>query len=456
MIPMTFRDWAAITGAEAHGVDLDESIRAVSIDSRRLERHHLFVALPGQNTHGHAFVDQAWAVGATALVESNFDLARIKGPVLRVPSPLTAMAEVVRAQIERRQIRVVGITGSVGKTSIKELVGAVLSRSFATGVTQGNYNTAIGIPLSFFAAAAEMTHFVAEMGMRFSGEIARLTQIAPPEVAVISNIGPSHLETLGSLDAIQAAKGEILGGVRPGGAAVLNFDDPRVRYLGNSLKDRDVLWYGETQGLDATIESSQLEADHTLIGLKWQGRRFDIRLPWIGTHQAFNVAAAFLVAVRLGIEPERIVEGLAAVKADRSRIRRQRIGSIEVIEDDYNASPVSVQAALAVLAQQRGRRVAVLGDILELGQEEMRLHRQVGVRAAQTADLLVTVGDRARAMAEEAQARELPTYAVTTIDEAAATLQQILRAGDVVLVKASHAVGLDRLVEALRKWGGPS
>jgi len=453
VIPITFADWVAWTGAEPEAVDLDATIQGVTIDSRAVGPKDLFVALPGQRTHGHVYVSDVWAKGATALVESSF--ADHGGPRLVVPSPLTAMAAVVRRLVDDRQITVVGVTGSVGKTSIKELIGAVLATRFVIGVTQGNYNTAIGIPLSFFSGPAGMTHFVAEMGMRFSGEILRLTEIAPPAIAVISNIGPSHLETLGSLDAIQAAKGEILQGLKPGGTAVLNFDDPRVRYLGGSLKDVKVLWYGETQGLDATVESSQLAGDHTLIRLKWEGRRYEIRLPWLGTHQAMNAAAAFLVGIRLGISAERVVQGLESVASDRSRIRRKRLGTVEIIEDDYNASPVSMQAALAFLAEQPGRRVAVLGDILELGPDEEKLHRQVGIKAAGSADLLVTVGQRAEFIGEEARLRELPTYQAESVDEAYPLLQGLVRPGDVILVKASHMMGLDRLVARMEEWGGP-
>jgi len=453
VIPITFGQWADWSGATAEGVNRQTVIQGVGIDSRLVRADELFVALPGHETHGHFFVESAWKRGAAALVESSYALGG--GPLLRVASPLQAMADVVRHLVDQRQIQVVGVTGSVGKTSIKELIGAVLSTQFVTGVTQGNFNTAIGIPLSFFSTDPRMTHFVAEMGMRFSGEIRRLTEITPPNLAVISNVGPSHLETLGSLDAIQAAKGEILQGLRPGGTAVLNFDDPRVRYLGAALKDRRVLWYGETQGLDATVESSQLDGDHTLVRLKWEGKRWDIRLPWMGTHQGLNVGAAFLVGIGFGLAPDLVVRGLEAVAPDRSRIRRQTVGSVEVIEDDYNASPVSMQAALAFLAAQPGRRLAVLGDILELGHEEAKLHRQVGVRAANSADLLVTVGERARLIGEEARARELPTYTAGTIEEAYTLLTELIRPGDVILVKASHGMGLDRLVERLDQWGGP-
>jgi UDP-N-acetylmuramoyl-tripeptide--D-alanyl-D-alanine ligase len=451
---MTFQEWIEWTHAQAEGVDAARTVTGVTIDSRLASQDHLFVALPGQNTHGHAFVRAVWQQGAVALVESGF--RETGGPLLRVDSPRNAMGQVVRRVVDDRGIQVVGITGSVGKTSVKELVHAAIKDTYVTGATQGNYNTAIGIPLSFFGADSGMTHFVAEMGMRFAGEILHLTEMAPPNIAVISNIGPSHLETLGSLDAIQAAKGEILQGLRPNGTAVLNFDDPRVRYLGNTLRNQTVLWYGETQGLDVTIESSQLRTDHTYIRLRWQGRHYEIHLPWLGTHQALNVSAAFLVAIRLGVTPEEAVRGLQAVGRDRSRIRRRAIGSVEVIEDDYNASPVSMQAALAVLAAQPGRRVAILGDILELGSDEEKFHRQVGARAATAADVLITVGERARFIAEEAHAREVPTYVTATREEALGMVRRVVKAGDMILVKASRGMGLDRLVDEMAEWGGPT
>ncbi len=454
VISITWREWAEWTGATVQGVsNLNAHIHRVTIDSRTAGSGDLFVALPGSRVHGHQFVGEAWRAGAVALVENGF--ADWGGPVLRVASPLDAMGTVVRRYVDDHEVRVVGVTGSVGKTSIKELIAAVLATKYSTAATVSNYNTKIGIPLSFFDASGEVAYFVAEMGMRFAGEIRRLTEITPPDVAVISNIGPSHLETLGSLDAISAAKSEILHGLRPEGAAVLNFDDPRVRYLGNSLKGHRVMWYGETPGLHVSVEQAQLEREHTRIRLRWDQRAWDIRLPWLGVHQAANVAAAFLVGMAAGVAPEQAIEGLETISRNRSRIRRHQVGTLEVLEDDYNASPVSIEAALAVLAAQAGRRVAVLGDVLELGAEEEAMHRRIGIKTASRADVVVTVGSRAQYIAEETAARELPTYSTKTIEEAIAVLTKTLRPGDVVLVKASHGVALERLVRQLEEWGGP-
>ncbi len=454
VISVTLRQWAEWTGGAIEGVpNPDVPIRGVTIDSRTAVAGDLFVALPGRQAHGHQFVGDAWRSGAVALVENSF--ADRGGPIVRVASPLDAMGDVVRRYVDDHGVRVVGVTGSVGKTSIKELSAAVLATMYATAATVSNYNTKIGIPLSFFGAPADVAYFVAEMGMRFAGEIRRLTEITPPDVAVISNIGPSHLETLGSLDAIQAAKSEILQGLRPGGTAVLNFDDPRVRYLGNSLRGHRVMWYGETPGLDVTVEQATLERDHTYVRLRWDQRSWDMRLPWLGVHQAVNVAAAFLVGMAAGVAPEHAIEGLETISRDRSRIRRHQVGAVEILEDDYNASPVSIEAALGVLAAQPGRRIAVLGDVLELGDQEEAMHRRIGIKTVSRADVVVTVGQRAQFIAEETMAREVPTYSTKTIEEAVQVLTETLRPGDVVLVKASHGVELHRLVSRLAEWGGP-
>lgn len=454
MIAMTFGQFAAWAGARTDGVDSDRVVAGIGIDSRKLGADHLFVALPGQRTHGQQYVPEAWAKGAVALVEEDFP--ETGGPLIRADAPLAALGRAMRRYLDDHAMHVVGVTGSVGKTSIKELIGAVLRTTYPTAMTEGNYNTAIGIPLSFFSADPGVTHFVTEMGMRARGEIRHLTEIAPPEVAVISNIGPSHLESLGSLDAIQAAKGEILEGLTANGQAVLNFDDPRVRYLGNALRDRPVLWYGHTPGLDASVEGADDRGEETRIRLRWRGRSVDIALPWPGAHHALNVAAAFLVGTVYGVPLEQIVAGLEAVPRDRSRIRRHRVGSVVVVEDDYNASPVSVEAALKLLAKEPGRRVAVLGDILELGPQEEPLHRQVGAKVPQAADLLLTVGPRARWIAEEAKLRELPVLMADDAEEAYTVLTGALRPGDVVLVKASRGMALEVLVDRLRAWGGPS
>lgn len=377
------------------------------------------------------------------------------GPLLKVADPLRAMGQMVSGYIRDHAITVVGITGSVGKTSLKELIWHGLSQQFVTGRTHSNYNTAIGLPLSFFTSDEQMTHFVAEMAMRGRGEIARLTEVAPPTVAVISNIGWSHLESLGSVQALQAAKGEILEGLSPGGTAVLNHDDQLVRELGERLLGHRVMWYGTTPGLDAVIQRGDVSPNATVIEVCCQGESVTVRLPWPGSHHRYNVAAALLVGRVLGVGLPRMASGMAQVDPGQSRIQSARVGAIQLLADTYNANPTSMIAALDVLAGWPGRKVAVLGDMLELGPAEAEGHRLVGQHAAGIVDMLVAVGSRAAGIATPVRQAGRPVWEATDAEEAWRILTREVRAGDVVLLKASHAMKFEELDRRFRAWEGP-
>ncbi|PSR33279.1 MAG: UDP-N-acetylmuramoyl-tripeptide--D-alanyl-D-alanine ligase [Sulfobacillus benefaciens] len=449
MMTMTFGEIIGWTGASPEHVDPAQIVANVTIDSRQTVPNSLFIALPGTRHHGHDFVENAWQAGATAMVESTFGLSG--GPLLRTDNPLQAMDDMMRQMILARHIHVVGITGSVGKTSLKELTTAVLRTRYDTGQSHGNYNTAIGLPLSFFGESDLMTHFVAEMGMRQRGEIQYLTKIAPPEVAAISNIGPSHLEQLGSMEEIQAAKGEILEGLIEGGTAVLNYDDVRVRELGKRT-DHRVLWYGHHADCDLRIIASQIENGHTRIELENHQGRWRVVLPWIGIHHGANVAAALLIGEALGISLADGIRGVENVDEERSRIHPIAIGKMTVLEDVYNASPVSMKAGIDVLKSFSGRKVAVLGDMLELGAAETQGHFEVGQYAADHADLVVAIGSRSQKIAEGAGS--LGKHC-DTLEDAFHLLQHILRPNDVVFLKASRGMHFEELVRWLKDWGGP-
>ena len=444
MILLTLRDVVRWTGGESWHCDLGSPITRLTIDSREAGPGALFVALPGTRTNGHDYVQEVWHKGAVALVRKDFP--HNVGPHIRVDSPLEAMGRLLRQYIDAHEVKVVGITGSVGKTSTKELTAAVLRRQFSTTSSLGNYNTVIGLPLSFFAGAPDTTHFVAEMGMRGSGEIRRLCGIAPPDVAVITTIGESHLEIMGSIKAIQQAKGEILERLKPQGRAVLNLDNPWVRELGEPLGSR-VLWFGKTEGADARVLWAQVADDGTEMEIAIRGKTWPVRIPWLGAHQAANVAAAILVGLALGLEEEEAVQGVEQVDKGRSRIHVRELGAMVVLEDFYNASPASMIAALDVLGSRTGRRVAVLGDMLELGEQEVGGHRQVGEYAQGRVDLLLAVGMRCRHLFEAAQAIGVSSHWVSSRDEAWEWLRGEIRAGDVMLVKASRGMGFEWLTE---------
>ncbi|PSR30014.1 MAG: UDP-N-acetylmuramoyl-tripeptide--D-alanyl-D-alanine ligase [Sulfobacillus thermosulfidooxidans] len=456
MMVVKVKDIVDFCSARPWGVELDDVLKDVTIHSQEVRPGSLFVALPGTRTHGHQFVPDVWAQGGIAMVEKTY--APITGSSLVVDSPLMAMGTLTRSLVDTRHITVVGITGSVGKTSAKELIAATLQSKFVVGKSQGNYNTAIGIPLSFLRSPDSMTHFVAEMGMRALGEIAQLTTITPPDVAVITNIGPNHLESLGSIKNIQRAKGEILQGLKPQGTAVLNADDPLVRELGEHLSDHPILWFGHKSG-DVIIDRVHMLDTATEVTLLYQGDAVTIRIPWLGEQHGANVAAAFLVGTALGLCPDEIRRGLEQVDPGTGRLQRRSVGSLTILADYYNASPLSTTMGLQILAAHKamGRRIAVLGDMLELGSQEEPGHWQVGTAASRNADMVLAVGSRARIIAKAANL-EKPGVAtwVANLNEAFTWLQTHVRAGDVILLKASHGMNFDELYQRLKDWGGPS
>ncbi len=449
MMTMRFEDVVRWTGATAEGVDLARSVSSITIDSRTVQPQSLFVALAGTQQHGHDFVAEVWHRGGIALVETSF--AQTGGPLLRTRSPLDALDQLMRKAIETRGIKIVGVTGSVGKTSVKELTHQILATQYVTGYSHGNYNTAIGLPLSFFEESNEMAWFVAEMAMRQPGEIYRLTQMAPPQVAAITNIGPSHLEQLGSMERIQAAKGEILDGMPPGGVAILNADDPRVRELGQRCRHA-VRWYGTGPEVDLRIGDAKVDTRGTHIEFFDGTQTRILDLPWLGKHQAYNAAAALLIGETVGISFDRGISALSQIDPVRSRIVTHRVGDVTLIEDIYNASPSSMRASLEVLSTFPGRKIAVLGDMLELGSAETSGHQEIGVVAGQRADRVLGVGARSRALVDAAGSHAEHR---DSLEEAFLWLTETLQPGDVVLLKASRGMHFEYLVDQIKAWRRP-
>ncbi len=455
MIELTYKDVVEISGALARAVPLEDRVQDMTIDSRDVRQGSLFVALRGSRTHGHQFVPQAWNQGGVALVESAF--GPVLGPALLVESPLRAMGQLTRTLINSRHVTVVGITGSVGKTSLKELTWAVLASRFVVGKSQGNYNTAIGLPLSFLRSPDNVTHFVSEMGMRGLGEIRVLTQITPPDVAIITNIGPNHLESLGSMENIQRAKGEILEGLKPGGIAILNRDDRLVRQLGESLEGHPVFWYGH-QSSDATIEDVLVKETLTEVMLKYRGQSVTLRVPWIGRQHGYTVAAAFLAGSILGLHVDEMASALEAVDPGSGRLQKRQIGSLSVLCDYYNASPASMKMSLEILRAQikNSRRIAILGDMLELGSQEVPAHQEVGLFASRYADVVLAVGPRAKQIAQAANLERMGCATWTgELEDAWQWMRANVKPGDVVLLKASHGMNFHDLYQKIERWGGP-
>jgi UDP-N-acetylmuramoyl-tripeptide--D-alanyl-D-alanine ligase len=420
------RRWSAERLAAAAGGELvataEGSPRRVTIDSRDVQPGDLFVGIPGTRVDGGQFAaaaleDGAWGV----LVEPARAADLERGAVIAVPDPTGALGCLAREWRRELGARVIGVTGSVGKTSTKELIAAMLAGHRRTVASRANFNTEIGLPLEVLAAPGGTEVLVLEMAMRGFGQIAELAEIAEPDVGVVTNIAPVHLEQVGDLEGVAAAKGELLLGLRDGGVAVVPAGETLLTpYLRPEV---DVIAFGPDDPLP-------------------------VELPGAPAHQRLNAAAAVAACRAVGVEPSGVIEvSLGDLRGERVALP----GGATVINDCYNANPLSMRAALDDLATQDpdgGRRVAVLGDMLELGPRELEHHREIGAYAASAGvELLVTVGPRAAAMLDRFDGE---AHAVADAGEAAALAGSLLRRGDLVLVKGSRGVGLEVVAERLR------
>jgi UDP-N-acetylmuramoyl-tripeptide--D-alanyl-D-alanine ligase len=414
--------------------------RAV-IDSRGVEPGDLFFGLPGEHGHGGEFAGAALAAGAWGVLTTHEHAEAAadqgSGAVLAADDPLAALQWLAREWRRALGAQVVGITGSTGKTSTKDILGALLGATRRTSASPENYNTDVGVPLAILGAPAGTEVLVLELAMRGPGQIAELVAIAEPDVGVIVNVGPVHVELLGSLEAIAAAKAELLAGLEPGGRSVV---PAGAQLLAPHLRDDvDTLTFGK--GGDVSL----VDAPPGRAVVDACGERYDIEISFSQAHNLENLLAAVAAARAVGIAPPpRLDVTFSALRGDRVRT----LGGVLVIDDCYNANPMSMAAALRDLAATaHGRRVAVLGDMLELGRNAPRFHAEIGEQAqAQGVDVLVTVGPLA---AEMAAAFAGETHSVDDAAAAAALLPALAREGDTVLVKGSRGVGLEVVAQAL-------
>jgi UDP-N-acetylmuramoyl-tripeptide--D-alanyl-D-alanine ligase len=455
-------------------------ISQVIIDSRQALPGAMFVALPGKRADGHAYVADAFQRGAIVAlihhpVPGNWAVIDTTGefplpqyldavplPVcIKVTNTLSALQRLATYWRGKFSVRVVGITGSVGKTTTKELTWAVLRRRFSTLKNPGNLNNEIGLPLTLLQLRSTHERVVLEMGMYNLGEITQLCTIARPHIGVVTNVGPTHLERLGSIERIAEAKSELIQALTPGGVAVLNYDDPFVRAMsGKAREGVRIFYYGLTQGADLWASDVLSEG--------WEGIRFvlhygreviHVKVPLLGRHSVHTALCATAVGLIEGMHWEEILPGLQNSGVQLRLVSVPGINGSIILDDTYNASPVSTIAALNLLDDlvTSGRKIAVLGDMAELGDFTEPGHRKVGCRVVTTASLLITVGKFARLIAEEARACGMPAQAilpVQTNQEAIAYLRQIVQPGDIILVKGSRSMAMEEIVAALQEAKG--
>jgi len=458
----TAEELAAATGGRFLGA-APASVTGVSTDTRKIAPGALFVALKGERFDAHDFVAQALAAGAAAAVVAEPWAAAqtsLPGAVLAVPDPLAALGAIARFHRRRFAIPLVGVTGSVGKTSTRELIGAILRRRGPALKTEGNLNNEVGVPLTLLGLQPEHWAGVVEMGMNHAGEIARLTAIAEPKVGVVTVAGVAHIENLGGRDQIANAKAELYQGLPPGGIVVANADDARMIKRAQAA-GRPTISFAVGRGRRGDVVALEI-LEHDADGLRFLlgigNRELEAWVGIPGEHNAMNAAAAAAAAIALGCSDREIVDGLADVRPVGRRMRVARLASgVTLLDDCYNANPQSMSAALGTLAElaraQGGRAVAALGDMLELGAESEAMHRAVGEEAVRRGvAALALFGPCSRAAAEAARTAGLPAQDLFHTEDVAALVSFVrgaLRPGDVLLVKGSRGMQLERLVEAL-------
>jgi UDP-N-acetylmuramoyl-tripeptide--D-alanyl-D-alanine ligase len=442
------KGWTAERIAEAAGAEFvrgaaDAPARVV-IDSRTIEPGDLFVALPGDRTDGGRFVVDALRAGAWGVLAAppwgNDAAEKVPegGAVLTTERPVAALGALARAWRRELGADVIAVTGSVGKTSTKDLIAALIAPHRRVAASRANFNTEIGLPLELLAAAPGTEVVVLELAMRGFGQIAELTAICEPDVGVITNIGPVHLEQMGSLEGVAKSKAELLAGMRDGGVAVVPAGE---RLLDPYLRaELEIVTFGP--GGDVDFDDSEPGRYVVRAG----DDRLVLELPFDARHHLRNTLAAVAAARAVGVRPEgRVDVRFGALRGERLELP----GGVTVVNDCYNANPLSMRAALDELAMQdpAGRRVAVLGDMLELGTAERAHHEEIGAYAASSGvDVLVAVGSRSAAMLETFGGE---AHAVPDASAAAALTARLVGAGDVVLIKASRGVGLEVVAETL-------
>ena len=442
-----------IAGAVGSSCDTDAQIDTICIDTRKITPGCLFVAIRGENFDGHDFIEQAYERGAAGVITSRA-VAGHSGVIL-VSDTRKALLDLARYYRGLFSVFTVGVTGSVGKTSTKEMIYAILSEDGETLKTEGNLNNEIGMPLTVFNLSHTHKSAVFEMGMSNFGEISALTHVCCPNVGVITNIGVSHMETLGSQENILKAKMEITDSMAPDAPLILNMDDPLLKNV-NQMTQQPTMYYGiEDQQAEVTASNIRTVNGTTQFTIRYYGQSIDAMVPAVGKHNVYNALAGFCVGLVADMKPEDIVRGIRRYQNAAMRQNITKEHGVTVITDCYNASPASMHAAMDVLLNTacEGKRWCVFGDMLELGECSEKAHLEIGKDVGRSKiDSFVCVGERARDMKRGAAMVGMKqAYYFEQNEQAAVFLAKHLAPGDVVIFKASRGMHLEQVIDRVRE-----
>lgn len=460
---LTIRNILFCTNGTYRGPEslLDEEIKGVAIDSRQIEKDFLYIPFVGAKVDGHDYIDQAFEKGAMlTLTERRLDK---DVPYILVDSTPQALKEIATFYREQLKCTIVGIVGSVGKTSTKEMVASVLSQRYLVQKTKGNFNNEVGLPLTILSIEEQHEVAVVEMGISDFGEMTRLGAIAKPNIVVMTNIGFCHLEQLKNRTGVLRAKCEVLPYIKAYGMLVLNGDDNELatvpppayisgEYYGIGENPPGNCNYHERTCYATDVESVGTEGVSAHFHLA--GAEFDATIPIAGEHNVYNAMAAAIVGARMDMHPDEIKTGIESVETIAGRNQMFTYKDATIIDDCYNANPVSMKASLEVLSKAKGRKIAILGDMGELGEKEADLHYEVGVYASGCrTDVLICIGKLAKEIAIGAKEAEFEGEIICydTLDNHMEDLKKVIKPQDTVLVKASHFMEFDKFIKYLKE-----
>ena len=448
----------AVEGKLFHGENIpaDTEAEGVVIDSRQVGKNYIFVAIKGEHVDGHDFVRDVFEKDALAMIaERELDTDR---PYILVESSLEALKKLAAYYREGLDTKIVGITGSVGKTSTKEFISSVLGQKYKVLKTEGNFNNEIGVPLTLFKIRDFHEVAVIEMGISDFGEMHRLSYMVRPDICVMTNIGLCHLENLGSRDGILKAKSEIFDFASRDAVAVLNMDDDKL-YSVKEVKNRKPVYYGMNRNADVyaeSVEANGIYGTKAVIFLKKEDKKIEVKIPLPGKHMVYNAMAAATVGEILGLGAEEIRQGIENIQSVGGRLHIIETEKYTIIDDCYNANPVSVRSSLDVLNNAEERKVAILGDMFELGADEKKLHYQLGEYFKEKQiDMAVLAGELSentyQGIRDSGAATQV--YYYKTLEDLLDYLDIMVQEKDVILVKASHSMHFEKIVEKLRNEG---
>lgn len=456
MKPMTIRQVRQAVGGKALSPIAADAplVEAVCTDTRRMDKGSLFIALRGDNHNAHAFLPQAAAGGAVAaLVEQPPEQSLPNVTVIQVPDTRAAMGKLASFCRRHMRAKVIAVAGSNGKTSTKHLIDAALFGKLRGSISPKSFNNDIGVPLTIFPADPLQDYIVLEMGTNHHGELRVLSDMAKPDIAVITNCGADHLEFLGDLMGVRRENASIISGLNPKGLLVVNGDDPELLSAVNDYPGKRITFgFKETNDLFAT----DIRCDEKGTRFSLNNSRREVYVPMLGRHSACNALAAIAVARKMGVPEDLAIQTLAVARGPEMRLQWQPAGDVRVLNDAYNANPNSMRAAIetAALLPKSGRRIAILGDMKELGPSGDRYHREIGqyVAEAKAFDLLICVGTQASLIADGALAAGFANDGVVRFADSASaseTVPRMLHAGDLVLLKASRSTRLEQVANAI-------